>query len=541
MKLTSTIAVGSMLLTLMQPSFVIAQEVDMTDLGSITIPAAHADGNALGPGVIDPQGEYLLIGSGTSGRIFKVQVKDPSTGNPKVEVVESVDIPSVSNYSVALMDPSGLYAYFGTNTAPARVVRVRVDDLAFEVLVLEEGNDKLRAGIIDSDGSHVYFGTGTSPGKIVKIQVPVMTHLTTLILQSNEVEVRAAAYNPVHNHAYFALNTTQGIVVRVNLANFTRVEVTTFSYNAGPAHAAVFSDTLTPSVYFGLWSAPGKVVRFTASPYAENISGNIVLPDGEFFIRSAVTNTGGQYAYFLTGTTSARVIKVDLGSIARVGSLTLDMTNNTAPHIVIDPAGSYLYTSTGPDSLTRIALSAAAYDAAQAVPEPTPEPPPEEPSLFPTGFASGDLVTLPDDGNVETYGDAAVYYLGADGKRYVFPNDRIYFSWYEDFSTVKMIDADSLASFSLGGNVTYRPGVKMLKLQSSPKVYVVAAGGELREVPSEEIAAALYGTDWNQNIDDLSDAFWTHYTLGNPLVSAEDFDPTAARDISTTINLNLSL
>ena len=27
----------------------------------------------------------------------------------------------------------------------------------------------------------------------------------------------------------------------------------------------------------------------------------------------------------------------------------------------------------------------------------------------------------------------AVYYLADDGKRYVFPNERIYFSWYEDF------------------------------------------------------------------------------------------------------------
>ena len=41
---------------------------------------------------------------------------------------------------------------------------------------------------------------------------------------------------------------------------------------------------------------------------------------------------------------------------------------------------------------------------------------------------------------------AAVYYYGADGKRYVFPNEKTYKTWYSDFSSVKTITDVELAA-----------------------------------------------------------------------------------------------
>src|SRR3989339_249796 len=81
----------------------------------------------------------------------------------------------------------------------------------------------------------------------------------------------------------------------------------------------------------------------------------------------------------------------------------------------------------------------------------------------------------------------AVYYCGADGKRYVFPNQKIYNSWYIDFKSVITISSEQLASVPLGGNVTYRPGVRMVKIETEPNVYVVDRGGTLRYVQSPEI------------------------------------------------------
>lgn len=111
----------------------------------------------------------------------------------------------------------------------------------------------------------------------------------------------------------------------------------------------------------------------------------------------------------------------------------------------------------------------------------------------------------------------AVYYCGRDGKRHAFPNQRIHASWYADFNGVATVSDATLASISLGANVTYRPGVRMIKIQTDPKVYAVAKGGELRWVQTQESATALYGADWNTKIDDISDAFFTDYTIGDPV------------------------
>ena len=112
---------------------------------------------------------------------------------------------------------------------------------------------------------------------------------------------------------------------------------------------------------------------------------------------------------------------------------------------------------------------------------------------------------------------SAVYYCGNDGKRYVFVNDKAYFSWYPDFSTVQTISDETLAQISIGGNVTYRPGVRLVKSQSDTKVYAIARGGVLRWIMTEGIAARLFGANWNQQIDDISDAFFVNYKIGAPI------------------------
>jgi len=123
-----------------------------------------------------------------------------------------------------------------------------------------------------------------------------------------------------------------------------------------------------------------------------------------------------------------------------------------------------------------------------------------------TGCTSGTLV--------KGTSFSAVYYCGADGKRYVFPNDKAYSTWYANFSGVLTISDTALANLSLGGIVTYKPGVKMIKIESDPKVYAVAPGGLLRWVTSEAIATSLYGTTWNRQIDDVPVSFFTRYTVG---------------------------
>lgn len=111
----------------------------------------------------------------------------------------------------------------------------------------------------------------------------------------------------------------------------------------------------------------------------------------------------------------------------------------------------------------------------------------------------------------------AVYYCGADGKRYVFVNDKAFFSWYKDFSSVQTVSEDTMAKITIGGNITYRPGTRMIKIQSDPKAYVVARGGILRWVATENAAKRLFGDNWNTMIDDVSDSFFVNYKIGTPI------------------------
>ena len=136
---------------------------------------------------------------------------------------------------------------------------------------------------------------------------------------------------------------------------------------------------------------------------------------------------------------------------------------------------------------------------------------------------------------------SAVYYLGADGLRYVFTTDRSYFTWYSNFDTVKTLSDADLSPLQLGGNVTYKPGVKMVKINTDPRTYAVAAGGTLRHVGSEALAVSLYGSSWNTKIDDIADGFFSNYTIGDAIASASDYSTTGESAAASSINVDKGL
>lgn len=133
----------------------------------------------------------------------------------------------------------------------------------------------------------------------------------------------------------------------------------------------------------------------------------------------------------------------------------------------------------------------------------------------------------------------AVYFYGNDGKRHAFPNEKVYFSWYTDFSSVQTVTSAFLASIPLGENATYRPGIKMVKFTTLDKTYAVGLGGTLHWVKTENAATSLYGADWNKKIDDLSDAFYPDYRFGSDIETLADFAPTTESAFAPTLDQNL--
>ncbi len=145
------------------------------------------------------------------------------------------------------------------------------------------------------------------------------------------------------------------------------------------------------------------------------------------------------------------------------------------------------------------------------------------------------------DSLIKAKGKSTVYYYASDGKRYVFPNEKTYKSWFTDFSDVIEVDLETLAEIPLGGNMRYRPGVVMVKIVTNPTVYVVANNGVLRSVKSEAMAQKLYGINWNLLIDDIPDAFFVNYQIGSEVESEDDYDPDEEVENTPTINHNRKL
>jgi plastocyanin len=147
-----------------------------------------------------------------------------------------------------------------------------------------------------------------------------------------------------------------------------------------------------------------------------------------------------------------------------------------------------------------------------------------------------DTVSISPGDLIRGEAQSSVYYFAPDGKRYVFPNEKTYFTWYDDFSGVKMISDKRLSALPLGrSNITYRPGIKMIKITTDPRTYAVDRGGILRHVTSQELAQTLYGMNWKNKIEDVADAFFSNYRIGTEISNAQEYVPSDVQTGTTSI------
>jgi hypothetical protein len=138
-------------------------------------------------------------------------------------------------------------------------------------------------------------------------------------------------------------------------------------------------------------------------------------------------------------------------------------------------------------------------------------------------LAPGQLVKAPSS--------SSVYYIDKDLSRHAFPNAKVYMTWYADFSGVVEVSDEEISKHPLAGLVPYKAAKRLVKLQTDPRVYAVDEGGVLRWVRTEAAARALYGENWNALVDDLSDAFFPNYTMGDDIEDDGDFDSRKHRRI----------
>jgi hypothetical protein len=120
---------------------------------------------------------------------------------------------------------------------------------------------------------------------------------------------------------------------------------------------------------------------------------------------------------------------------------------------------------------------------------------------------AGDLFRVPDSSQ-----PTSVYLVTSQLKRKAFPYESVYKSYYKDFSGVEKIGMSCTDAYPSNGFVTYRAGSALVKSAISPSIYAVLPGGELSKIGSPEVAAALYGANWEDMYLDLPDIFFDAYS-----------------------------
>jgi hypothetical protein len=123
-----------------------------------------------------------------------------------------------------------------------------------------------------------------------------------------------------------------------------------------------------------------------------------------------------------------------------------------------------------------------------------------------------------------------VYIQTVSFGRRVFINDQTYFTYYDSFDTVVNAQDDFIGDYPLEGLVLPKAGTVLVKIQSVPTVYALADNPFdsyaplLRAIESETIAADMYGSNWADYVIDVDSSFFTHFGMGEDIVSPEPVD-----------------
>lgn len=137
----------------------------------------------------------------------------------------------------------------------------------------------------------------------------------------------------------------------------------------------------------------------------------------------------------------------------------------------------------------------------------------------------------------------AVYYVSDDRTRHVFPSEAVFDSWYAGTGiSVKNVPESQLSVLPLGDNMVFKPGVKLIKITTDPKVYAVSRYGVIHWVTSESLAATVYGADWRRSVMDVPDVYFVDYKVGTPIIIPEEYDPQKemASAVSPQANFDMS-
>jgi len=308
---------------------------------------------------------------------LRIAATNPGNDSGLLEKASTALGISENSLTSAVIDTVNGYAYFGTNTSPGTVIKVRLgtdDDQPVEVgtAILNSGENQLHAAVIDTVNGYAYFGTYSSPGVVVKIRLgtgdapPVEVGAATL----NDLSyITAAVIDPDRGYAYFGggslyvdkivLGTDAAPPVEVgSKLLYTNMDSSITSAVIDPAHSYAYfatDDYAIVKIALGQGGALPAVIGIL----------NIVADQPSNLTAAAIDAAHG-YAYFGTYSSPGTVIKVALGEgdalPTTVDTITLDDGDNDLVSAAIDTVNGYAYfganTVPGAVAVIKVALGA---------------------------------------------------------------------------------------------------------------------------------------------------------------------------------------
>jgi hypothetical protein len=169
---------------------------------------------------IDPLGRYAYFGTRTEpGRVVVVDL-------PTFQRVNAVPLqPGEDHLTTAVIEPTGRFVHFTTATVPARMVRIRATTSGRKpvftrdgAITLDPGEDRVHVAVIDPTGRFAYLGTATRPARVVRIDLSTFSRTGALTLQTSESYPGSAVLDPDGRFAYFGVDgggTRAGALVKV--------------------------------------------------------------------------------------------------------------------------------------------------------------------------------------------------------------------------------------------------------------------------------------------------------------------------------------
>jgi len=133
---------------------------------------------------------------------------------------------------------------------------------------------------------------------------------------------------------------------------------------------------------------------------------------------------------------------------------------------------------------------------------------------------------------------APLYWYSQDGRRYLFPTDLTLQTWFPDpLPKIFQVTNSELNKVPIGGNVTYKPGVRLIRIVTDPKIYAVEKGGVLRWIKSEKVIEEIYGKEWQALVDIIPDPFFVNYSSGPDIDSVSDHNPKEQRESASELDI----